>query len=67
MDIESMTSVMCLVNRPERCSGQMISLAYVGPCAGPAHDPEPEPDQDEILGDALGDLLLEREREGMVL
>jgi hypothetical protein len=42
--MDSMTSAMCLVNRPEQCSGQVISLAYVGPCTGPAHD---EPIEDE--------------------
>jgi hypothetical protein len=42
MDIESMTSAACLVNRPEKCRGLVISLAYTGPCAGPAHhNPEP--------------------------
>lgn len=35
-----MISAACLVNRPEKCRGQVINLTYVGPCAGPAHDPE---------------------------
>jgi hypothetical protein len=54
MTIDSMTSAACLVNRPELCSGQVISLAYVGPCLGPAHDPAPvDPEQE------LEDLLAE--------
>jgi hypothetical protein len=52
LTIDSMTSAACLVNRPERCSGQVISLAYVGPCMGPAHDPapvDPEQELDDLL------------------
>jgi hypothetical protein len=52
---ESMTSAACLVNRPDKCRG-VISLAYVGPCAGPAHDPAPiedeEPEPDDTRDDA---------------
>jgi hypothetical protein len=49
---EIMTSAACLVNRPDQCRGQVISLAYVGPCAGPAHDPapvDPEQELDDLL------------------
>jgi hypothetical protein len=51
-----MTSASCLVNRHERCRGQVISLVYVGPCAGPHHDPAPvedqEPEPDDTRDDA---------------
>ena len=43
-----MTSAFCLVNRPDLCKGQVISMAYVGPCAGPAHDPAPVDPEEEL-------------------
>ena len=41
-----MTSTACLVNRPELCRNFVATLAYTGPCAGPAHD-EPIEDEDD--------------------
>jgi len=57
-----MISTQCLVNRPEKCKGQVVSLAYIGPCQGPAHD-EPVEEDDGL--DAHVDLMIERDLEDL--
>jgi hypothetical protein len=47
LTIDSMISAACLVNKPAKCRGQVISLAYVGPCAGPHHDTDDQGDGED--------------------